>query len=189
MEIYPIYKIWNEIKNTYILNLMVLDIETSIEGYIIQVAYNIYNSKFQLIKQYNKLINENVYKVDYFKKFTLSDICKHGIHPIDMLKELDVDLLMCSRVIGHNISFDISRIKKYYIKYYSKCNIIPYFPKSICTMNKTRHIFGKAPKLCNLYHYCFGVLPDDNVHDASYDIQITFDSFVFLFKNNLIDLY
>lgn len=180
-----IYDKWNNVKKNITLNLIVIDIETSIDKYIIQVAYNIYNSKLELIKSYNQLINENVNKVDFYNKFSLEEIKKYGVSPISMLNELNSDLLLCSHVIGHNISFDISNLKKYFTKY-----IIPhYFPlKTVCTMLKTRFIYKKNLKLSYLYAYCYGKEMDNHAHEADYDIFITFECFKFLYLNNLITI-
>ena len=174
---------------------MVLDIETTDNSNeIIQIAYNIYNLNFILIKECNKLINENINKTDYYNKITLKEIKTFGYNPIIVLKELIRDMEKCKYIIGHNISFDMSRIYKYINKY--KMNII-HKPINFCTMSTTKYICGlknckgisKNPKLAELYKYCFHIEPDNTkTHSANYDVEITFECFYYLYKKNLFNI-
>lgn len=163
---------------------MVLDIETSLCNHIVQVAYNVYDNSFKLVKKYNNLINENLFITDYYNKYTIEEIHK-GVDPVSMLNELNDDLLRCSFVICHNVGFDVPRIKKYFEKYNIKINHF----KTFCTMLKTKHLFNKRPKLIELYLYCFNKEPDETrTHLADYDIEITFDCFKYLIESKIIEL-
>lgn len=173
---------------------MVLDIETARTGEIIQIAYNMYDGDFRKIKYFNKIINEGIGKVDFYGKITQDIIEKHGSDPIDVLLEVIFDLQICDVVIGHNISFDMSRIYRYCDKY---CINIDKKPKQICTMYLSKHLCClknvkgsvKTPKLSELYMYCFGCLPDETkTHSANYDVDITFLCFYHLYKNGKIAL-
>jgi DNA polymerase III alpha subunit (gram-positive type) len=175
--------------NTYI----VLDIETTKYGDMIQLSYCVYDINFNEIKSANKLINEGIGKTDYYEKFTLKTIEDHGQDPVDVLSELSCDMDNCFAIIGHNISFDMRIINKYFATY----QIEHKSPKLICTMHSTKHLCKlktikghlKFPKLSELYFYCFNCLPDESItHTADYDVEITFRCFKYLYDKKLINI-
>jgi DNA polymerase III alpha subunit (gram-positive type) len=159
--------------------ICILDIETSIDQYILQIAYNIYNRKtFELILSIDRLINEHVNKVDYYRKISLNDIKRKGLDVRYVFLELKHYLSFCSHVVCHNIAFDMSRINKYF----NKLNIEFNEPIKVCTMKlssnwcnlKTKNGRKKPPKLFELYYCCFGCNPNmDKCHSADYDVEIT----------------
>jgi len=175
-------------------NYMVLDIETtglSNKDYIIQIAYNMYDIKMNCLLKRNYLINEHVGRTDYFNRFTLKEIKQNGLSAELVLNNLKNDLSHCKYIIGHNISFDIDKITNYYKKYKIECVM----QKSICTMTLSkyklnlRNVKGyiKNPKLSELYKYYYLNDANDNtLHDASYDIEITFLCFKKLVDDKLI---
>lgn len=180
-------------EKTDIRNIMVIDVETAKTGELIQIAYNIYDSNFNIIKEYDCLIDEGIGKIDFYEKYTLNDIYEKGLDPRDVFQEIKQDIKECSHVIGHNIAFDMGKIDKYF----EKLNISYKRPKSICTMHNTKKLcklknkkgHPKPPKLCELYFYCFGTEPDDTkTHTANYDIEITFLCFYHLYKNKKLKL-
>ena len=187
------YYLDNKDTDMEISTFMVLDIETTLTGEIIQIAYNIYECEsFNLLKSFNKIINEGINKVDYYGKFTVEYIIENGHSPLIVLIEMLQDINNTHAIIGHNISFDLNKIYGYYKKY----NIpLTYKPKSICTMYNTRYIccvknkrgLIKVPKLSELYFHCFERLPDENLaHSANYDVEITFECFEYLYKRGSI---
>lgn len=98
-----------------IKNIMIVDVETT-GGYgpLIQIAYNIYDSKFNCIKRFDCLINENIGRVDWFKKYTIHEIRKNGRKPRDAFTEIGNDLATCSHVVGHNLVFDMNMLDIYF---------------------------------------------------------------------------
>jgi len=166
-----------------VTHIMVVDVETTGgAGPLIQVAYNIYDSDFKCVKKFDCLINENIGRVDWFKKYTLEQIVEDGRTPRDAFKEIKVDIAKCSHVVGHNIGFDMGIL----IKYFKKLSMVHHTPIRICTMQLSKHLCNlknvnggvKAPKLAELYYYCFNCDPDTTkTHTADYDIEITFDVF------------
>lgn len=174
-------------------NIMVLDVEAALTGELIQIAYNIYDSKFKTLVKRNFLINENINKVDFFNKFTLEQIHNYGMEPTKVLNLLKKDFLKCGYIVCHNISYDCSKLTKYFNKY----NIKYTFPNHICTMKTTRDVIGlknklgnnKMPKLSELYYYCFNKEVDEDLcHSADFDIKITFDCLKKLIKLKIITL-
>jgi DNA polymerase III epsilon subunit-like protein len=193
-RIYNKYKLINIKEICKIDKIIILDIETTgllDTDYIIQIAYNIYDTNMELIKKENLLINENVNKTDFFNLFSLDEIKKNGLDIIYVLNKLKYDLSKCRYIIGHNISFDIQKIQNYFKKF----NIQYKMPKSICTMKRSKDIlllknikgYIKYPKLIELYKYYYR---DEEVkgtlHDASCDIEITYLCFIKLIDNNII---
>jgi len=173
---------------------IVLDLETTKYRDIIQVAYTIYDESFNALKKVDNLVNEGIGKVDYYQKFTLEDIYTHGKHPYEVLDELRNDMMFGTHLVCHNISFDAKLIYKYFDTY----NIhLSKRPIEICTMklSKTMCDFKdvrgriKAPKLSELYVFCFNEEPDENkTHTADYDIAITAKCFQYLMTNDFIDI-
>jgi DNA polymerase III alpha subunit (gram-positive type) len=174
--------------------VMVLDVEASTSTrYLIQIAYNIYDMGFKLLEQRNFLINENVGEVDFFEKFSLETIQKHGCDVHKVLRKLKQDFIMCKYLVCHNIAYDCNKLLKYYEKY----DIPIRLPQLICTMKLTRNVLclkdkrgsNKNPKLSELYKYCHNEELDDTLaHSADFDVNATFKCFKKLVMDNTINL-
>lgn len=159
--------------------ICVLDIETSRDQYILQIAYSIHNRKtLEKVYSVDRLINEHVNKVDFYKKISLAEIKRNGLDVKFVFEELKYHLGFCSHVVCHNIAFDMTKINKYFMK----LNIPFVEPKRVCTMKssstwcnlKNKKGGKKVPKLCELYYCCFGKPPEtDKCHSADYDVEIT----------------
>jgi DNA polymerase III alpha subunit (gram-positive type) len=167
--------------NTYPC-VMVLDTEASLQGNLIQVAYNLYDMKFNTIQKRNYLINEGINEIDFFKKFDLETIHKHGCQARDVLEKIRTDFMKCKYLVCHNISYDCSKLRKYFQKY----DIDAVFPTMICTMKESRDVLqiknkygnNKMPKLSELYnHYYEDELDESLCHSADFDIDVTFKCF------------
>lgn len=170
-------------------NIIVLDCETDGENTVVQIAYNIYDENLNLIEKNNDLIYNGSDKTDYFKKISICDIKKYGLHPKVALTKLNDKLKSCRYIIGHNIAFDMRKITYYSEKY--GINIL--FPPEIDTMkisidvvcavnkNGTR----KVPNLNELYFHLFNANMNNNAHLANYDVDVTFDCFKKLVDDNL----
>ena len=183
------------IKEKYqINNVIILDIETTglfDKDYIIQIAYNIYDKNLNCINKKNFIINENINKIDFYKLFPLSVIKKKGLDVNYVFNILKKDLSSCKYIIGHNISFDLRFINRYFKKLNIDCNLC----NNICTMNMSKNFLQlknkiggiKNPKLIELYqHFYTEEQQLGTLHDASCDIEITYLCFIKLIENNLI---
>lgn len=187
----------NNIQNNKIIkcngdNIIVLDLETDGANTIIQLAYNIYDNNYKIIKKVDYLINNNNGKVDYYKKFTVEEIEEKGYKPLYVLEQLLYDMKDCKYIIGHNIDFDINKLNYYFYKYNIKCQ----FPLKIDTMKlsinyvnlKMKNGRKKYPKLNELYYKLFDKKMSSKAHTADYDITITFRCFKRLLKKGIISL-
>lgn len=178
---------------TELKNIMCLDVETSRKNNLIQISYNIYDSKFRIIKSYDTLIDDGIGEIDFFEKYTLDEIMLCGVSSREAFQIMQKDINKCSHVVGHNISFDMRHINNSFEKLR-----IPYNkPETICTMRLTADFCKlpgkrkayKIPKLAELYFKCFDKEPDTTrTHTAEYDIEITWDCFKYLYNNNIIKL-
>lgn len=174
-------------------NYMVVDVETSRNRNLIQIAYNIYDNNHRLIKEFDTLIDDGIGEVDFYEKYTIDDIMLEGMSSREAFQIIKQDIDECSHVIGHNISFDLGVMDRYFARLK-----IPYNkPETICTMRQSTNYCklqgkGKAykiPKLSELYFKCFGKEPDNTkTHTAEYDIAITHMCFMHLLRNNIVKL-
>ena len=195
MELMELTELYKKIKP---IRIMVLDTETAGSGEVIQVAYNIYLyypeiNFFYCDSKNDWIIDEKINKVDFYGKFSLRDIRTKGEDPEYVFGVLSVHLESCDYLVGHNISFDIDKI----VKYFSKLKINYKLPQSICTMKASKERVGlknikgwvKYPKLSELYAFYYGELPDQTkTHTADYDIHLTFLCFKGLHTDKLVKL-
>jgi DNA polymerase III epsilon subunit-like protein len=180
------------------IKLIVLDTETATSGEVIQLAYNIYLyypeiNYFVCVSKYDWLIDEKINKVDFYGKFTLRDIRTKGEDPHYVFSILSVHLEDIDYIVGHNIKFDTDKL----VKYFTKLKINYKMPTPICTMRASKDHVGltnskgwaKFPKLCELYEYYYGTVPDQTkTHTADYDIHLTFLCFQALHTNKFVKI-
>jgi len=176
-------------------HLMVLDLETTGLKYcdkIIQLSYSICDLECNLVESKNIYLNDKSNSVDFYKKISLDTIRKKGIAPKNALLTLIDDLNRCKYIIGHNISFDIGFIKKYFQIH--NMNVV--IPTSICTMRATKSMVGstgkknqlKNPRLGELYSFIFDdEMDEDSSHTADYDTKITHLCLQELIKNTTLE--
>lgn len=159
--------------------------------YIIQIAYDIYNHDLTLIKHCDYLINENINKTNFFRRFTLTEIKSKGLDVKTVLTFLNSDLNKCKYIVGHNIKdFDIAEIRKYMIKYKLDF-VVPEIIDTICDTGKILKLKDrkghiKRPSLKELCDH-FNVDYNDSIaHNGSTDIYYSFEVFKRLLKNKII---
>lgn len=171
---------------------IVLDVETSRSGFLIQVAYAMYDREFNQVKAVDVLVNECSNKTDFYKKFSLEQIIMEGLSPYDVLSELSSDFAECGHIVCHNAAFDTRILRTYFEKY----NVAHTMPDIICTMKLSKSFCGlkdvrnrpKNPKLSELYAICCGEDADsEQQHSADYDIHITFKCFKHLCEKKVIN--
>jgi len=178
-------------------NIIFVDIETSENiklghnNHIIQIAYDIYTLDLKFIKRENIIINNNITLVDYYHKFTLGYIIDNGVTPSIALDKLIKDMKTCKYVVAHNINFDMSCIRNYFMTYNKHHDPII----EICTMNQSKRIVNvkdkigrlKNPKLDEMYEFLFNEKADaSKQHDGSYDVEIMVLSFKKMIKDNML---
>jgi hypothetical protein len=176
-------------------HLMVLDLETNIYGDILQIAYQIYNDKLNLIKEVNsfvanRIVDHITYDVHKISKAVLS---QKGIQFNDVISCFVRDLNDVLYLIGHNIGgSDIKKLRLNISRYnvqittldtnsnIKKINDI--FESKIieCTMDKSKKMCDlknkrghlKKPTLGEVYEFLFGA-EMINAHDALVDVKHT----------------
>jgi len=175
------------------MKAITLDLETDGKYKIIQIAYFISEDN-KIIKQKNHFLNDGTDTVDYYKKITVEFIREHGIKPQIVLKEVAEDLQICDTIIGHNINFDISKLKNYFYKYKIKYQI----PTNIFdTMHKSKNLLNlknkngnlKFPSLKELCKFFCVNYDDTDAHDGLYDVDVTYQCYCKLNNNKLINSF
>lgn len=169
-------------KNNYIC----FDVETAGLGKmndIIQLAYEVHNPEFKMIKSFNKYIRDREIS-EYARQIhgiTREKLQKEGQPFETVISEFLDDLNESKYVIGHNIKSDIrfiiDNLKRYNYPYTDDL----FKDKHIhCTMNmgtsvcKLVNKVGKTkpPKLGELYEFLYKEKMH-NAHDASSDVRHT----------------
>ena len=185
-------------------NFIVLDIETDGIGSFrpgrqrpIQVSYVKCDHKGNILKTYNKFI-KGVYTIRspvFPADWTLEQINRDGIDIAECVEEIENDIDEHTRIVGHNIDFDIECIV--YLCPSTKINQT----KRICTMKNSVSFckiprkgagsqYGgyKWPRLAELSK-CLDIDVDESrLHDASYDIELTKKSFFKLVQREVISV-
>lgn len=169
---------------------MVLDIETNGYNTIIQICYFIIDNDNYVIRRnnfilYNKYYNK--YVTDYYKKITEDDVKIYGCNPIKILLKLNDDAKKCKTIIGHNILFDIRKLKLYFEQYcmtfWCPLSIFDTMTKSKqFVLSKDKNGRTKNPKLLELCEYFNIKNKSELFHDAEYDVLCTYLCFMNLKK-------
>lgn len=114
---------------------------------------------------------------------------KFGKEPLDVFKLLQGDLLLCSSMVAHNMTFDktaiMSELQRLYISGQYTISPTKFWNgiKEVCTMNATKVFCDlkfkegtglKFPRLNELYLKLFGAEYDisgANLHNAKHDVS------------------
>ena len=154
--------------------------------YIKPDGFIITNSNIHGITQ-ETAVNNGIKITEFFEKL------------IDIFKTYKI-----SKIIGHNVMFDINVIKSEMFRYMKKHTLVnfpllktfsklPYF----CSMKNTVEICKlpnknypdkfKYPKLSELYNFIFGKVPE-NLHNSMNDTIYTLECIIELYNHELIKL-
>lgn len=101
-------------------------------------------------------------------------ICE-GESNVEVLTNFLEDAKKADIIVGHNIYFDTSIIKANLLRLgFDKTEISDamHKDKRFCTMQKSRKLFGKWPKLIELHEHLFGMDFED-AHTALGDVKAT----------------
>lgn len=164
------------------LNTIILDTETDGKNKIVQISYYILNDCNDKTHFYDFFLNDGTHTLDYFKKFNTDFIKTCGIDVKVVLQKLSDDFTHCSRIVCHNTSFDLGKLKLYFEKF----NVPYIFPADVyCTMINSRDIvkvYGKNgqiknPKLSELCTFFNIDYKPDEAHDGLYDVNVTYQCY------------
>jgi len=180
--------------------------------YMTQLAFLIYDERSeQIVFRFSEMIRIPDYVVISPEVTKITGITREmcdtrGIPIQDALSAFYREYMKCSRIVGHNIQFDLRILN---LEYRRNINILEcplaysflsydYFRKNgvevFCTMKYGVHIcnimregidkktgevyyYKKSPKLVELYEHLFNETPA-NLHDAMFDTEACFRCFV-----------
>ena len=172
--------------------------------YIVQLSYLIYDDQEnKIIKKKNNYIklnedikinkiSESIHKISKYK------LDQEGIDIKDILNDLNLSLLACDLIIGHNLNFDknmfIVECERNKIK--NSFDIIKNI-NEYCTMKNSINLCKlenpyypdsyKFPKLSELYFHLFNENPE-NLHNSWFDVLITFRCFYKIYFDKELNL-
>jgi DNA polymerase III epsilon subunit-like protein len=171
---------------------MCFDVETGDQGEngdIVQLAYQVYDEKYNLIRSSNRYIKDRLV-MNRFRDIHHIDIeklQKEGLPFVDVMTEFLTDLNTCKSVVGHNVQSDINHLKDNMERHGVQTSRgKDLFEDRIihCTMklgtpvcllkNKIGRI--KSPRLGELYQHLYGK-PMKNAHNALYDVKYTWECY------------
>jgi len=140
--------------------------------YIVQIAWINDKEHCYIIKPDGWMIPEKVADIHSINQ---ERAMKEGRDGKEILTEFLEAAKKAEKLVGHNIYFDISIIKANLLRFgIDKEEIVNalHKDKRFCTMQKSRKIFGKWPKLTELYRHFFGIEFED-AHSALGDARAT----------------
>jgi DNA polymerase-3 subunit alpha len=165
---------------------------------IIQMAWQLYNDDFELIKEKSLLIKPSKKIIWDEQALNLTGLSKEklekeGINIKDAMEHFFYDLSASSVVIGHNIEYDLKIIKAEIAR--NNIDLVAWVPpdnkiiidfdklKTFCTMKNTMEFVGirssnefKYPSLNELYQRLF-IRKLTNSHNAISDVKATAECF------------
>jgi len=169
---------------------------------LLQLAWQVYDSNFQLVKESNYYVRRWDYTMDpdaeRITGITSKTLDEEGTWINDILFELFYDIANASLLIGHNLSYDISTISAAKVEVEKRGgkifiqNIDPNIDaiSKFCTMKSTTNLVGipwndeyKYPTLQELYNHFFNE-DYSGAHDAMADVKATALCFKELLDNH-----
>jgi DNA polymerase-3 subunit alpha len=164
---------------------------------LVQLAWQLHDSKGKLLSQHNYIVRPDGFDIPYKAEQIHGVSTKRALaegHPLKEVLDLFVeDLAKTSRLVGHNIEFDINIIGAEFIRqqfnserFLTIDNLDTGISSTeFCQM--TGGIGGKLkmPRLVELHEKLFGKNFGD-AHDAAYDVAATARCFFGLIKNKVV---
>jgi DNA polymerase III subunit alpha len=150
---------------------------------IVQIAWEVYDDKQTLVSKKVFLIKPDDFVIpDSASKIhgiTTEMAQKDGVPFHEVARELEDDLKDVSRLVAHNIDFDMSvlvaelfRANKTDLAYMLTSK------EKVCTMKRGTRKYQKWPKLGELYHQVFQISPEEKygaLHRADVDVRCCAD--------------
>ena len=148
---------------------------------IIEIAYVIYDSRFNIIRKVESLVKPDGFIIEnsHIHKITQEDACQNGQDIETILQNLEKDLIDVDRIVAHNIDFDINVLLSECYRS-KKNNLIKniFLKQKYCTMKNGKSLMKtkKYPKLTELYQYIFKKEVIQK-HRALSDVEICTDCY------------
>jgi DNA polymerase-3 subunit alpha len=164
---------------------------------LVQIAWQLHDNRGKLISQQNYIIKPDGFDIPYKAEQIHGVSTKRALaegHDLKKVFELFTnDLQKTSRLVGHNIEFDINIIGAEFIRqqidteYFLKLDNVDTGISSTEFCQLSGGIGGKLkmPRLVELHEKLFGKDFGD-AHDAAYDVAATARCFFGLIKQNVV---
>lgn len=166
---------------------------------IIQVAWLVVDRDGVIYKEFCELIKPDGFVIPSsatrIHGISTDVANREGVCIDDVLCDLDDDLETVDCVVGHNVSFDLSFLKKEFLK--AKRDHPFSGLSTFCTMRASTKVCAlpkldgrsgyKWPTLSELYFHLFGEY-FDNAHDALVDVKACEECFFELAERGVFDL-
>lgn len=102
----------------------------------------------------------------------------------DFCENLWLIIASCKRIVAHNVMFDVG-VLDYEFQRYGKH--IHSWPELICTVEHSECLFGKRPKMSELYTFCTDKpYKQSKLHRAEYDTELLYESYLHLLKMGVV---
>lgn len=179
------------------MSILVFDTETTgfakggVQPRIIQIAWAVYSLSGELLSSRSSLVMPDGWEVP-MEKFWIENghstirCMESGVEINLLLDHLlnDISHYDISHIVAHNLAFDIPVLaaEMNRLRLVSDKKL-----KKICTMKSSESLFGKWPKLIQLYTYLFNK-GFEGEHDAMSDVNACAECFFELVKRNIIRL-
>lgn len=158
---------------------------------MLQICYEILDSNLNVMTTKSFYINEidNITN-SHIHGITLDTLQQYGIKMDSFVEQFKIDISNCNVIIAHNLQFDYSILMSelYRYKHNDVIDIINNMTRK-CSMRLTRSIFGKFPKLIDLYNYSHNTNYSSlaGAHNAVNDVKYLRESLILL--KNKIDIF
>lgn len=158
---------------------------------MLQICYEILDNNLNVMTTKSFYINEidNITN-SHIHGITLDTLQQYGIKIDRFVEQFKIDISYCKTIIAHNLQFDYSILMSelYRYKHNDVIDIINNMTRK-CSMRLTKSIFGKFPKLIDLYNYSHNTNYTSLVdaHNAVNDVKYLRESLILL--KNKIDIF
>ena len=161
---------------------------------MLQICYEILDSNLNVMITKSFYINEintkDCINNSHIHGITLDTLQLYGIKIDKFVEQFKIDISNCNVIIAHNLQFDYSILMSelYRYNYTDVIDIINNMTRK-CSMRLTRGIFGKFPKLIDLYNYSHNTNYSSlaGAHNAVNDVKYLRESLILL--KNKIDIF
>ena len=158
---------------------------------MLQICYEILDSNLNVMTTKSFYINEidNITN-SHIHGITLDTLQSYGIKMDKFVEQFKIDISNCKTIIAHNLQFDYSILMSelYRYQYTDVIDIINNMTRK-CSMRLTKGIFGKFPKLIDLYNYSHNKNYSSlaGAHNAINDVKYLRESLILL--KNKMDIF
>lgn len=150
---------------------------------IVEIAWELFDTNHQKIDQKSLLIQPNGYVIPEsatkIHGISQTEAYTNGVLFGNVVNELALILPSVTRIIAHNISFDVPVLSAELYRH-NRSDLVEILNEieKICTMKRGTKPYKKWPKLGELYKEYFNILPENvygDLHRADVDVRCCAD--------------